>query len=60
MHLPAHSEMVVIAWGCIVVLTHILLCLFPVGGGLPLDCEPPGKGDAAVPRGSGLDGWDLR
>lgn len=42
------------------VLTHALLCLFLVGGGLSLDCEPPGKSDAVVPRGPGLDGWDLR
>ncbi|KAF2984073.1 hypothetical protein EK904_008113 [Melospiza melodia maxima] len=27
--------------------------------GLPLDCEIPRQGDAVVPAGSGLDGWDL-
>lgn len=31
------------------VLTHVFLCLFLVEGGLPLDCEPPGQGDAVVP-----------
>lgn len=59
MHLPASSEMVSTPWDALWFLP-MLCCMFLVGGGLPLDCEPPGQGDAVVPRGSGLDGWDLR